>query len=226
VPVVTAADNTRTVLDVLGDRFNVPVDRLEVGRVAVVPAPEASVPVRVLFHEGAALVMARPDHAGLADGLGRDPLTVQAGLARVAAALGGRLAGVVARSGLEIPAPEIEVTVTTAADRRLPDWVHGHFTGPAWVVLDPDGRVLSTAVLKDYDQRLREISVGTAEEARGRGLARSVVRAAARGVLADGRSVLYLHDLDNEASAAVAKAAGLDEVARLISVVGERDGPP
>jgi RimJ/RimL family protein N-acetyltransferase len=182
----------------------------------------------VFTRDGDTLVMARPEHAELAGRLLIDPATVESALAELADAVGGRLVGVVARTGLEIPAPEIEVTLTTAADRRLPDWVRGHFTGPAWVVLSPDGRVLSTAVLKDYDERLREISVGTEEEARGRGLARSVVRAAARGVLAEGRAVLYLHDLGNDASAAVAKAAGLQELARLTSVVGERvrAGPP
>jgi len=220
--VVTTSENERTVLEVLAARFGVPIDRLETGRVAVVAAPDASAAVRVFAHNGEALVMARPEHAELAGRLLRDPPTAEAELAEVAAVLGGRVIGVVARTGLDIPAPESDVKVISAGDRRLPDWVHGHFTGPAWVVLSPDGRVLSTAVLKDYDERLREISVGTEEEARGRGLARSVVRAAARGVLAEGRAVLYLHDIDNDASAAVARAAGLHEVSRLISVVGER----
>ena len=219
---VTTSENERTVLEVLAARFGVPIDRLETGRVAVVAAPDASAAVRVFAHNGEALVMARPEHAELAGRLLRDPPTAEAELAEVAAVLGGRVIGVVARTGLDIPAPESDVKVISAGDRRLPDWVHGHFTGPAWVVLSPDGRVLSTAVLKDYDERLREISVGTEEEARGRGLARSVVRAAARGVLAEGRAVLYLHDSDNDASAAVARAAGLHEVSRLISVVGER----
>jgi hypothetical protein len=40
------------------------------------------------------------------------------------------------------------------------------------------------------DERLREISVGTAPAARGRGLARAVVAAA-------GRAVLYKHAVDN-----------------------------
>jgi RimJ/RimL family protein N-acetyltransferase len=222
--VVTATENERTVLEVLADRFAVPIDRLEAGRLTVVATPEASAAVRVFAHDGDTLVMARPEHVELAGRLLSDPAMVEAGLAELAEALGGRLIGVVARTGLEIPAPEVDLTLTTAADRRLPDWVHGHFTGPAWVVLSPDGRVLSTAVLKDYDERLREISVGTEEEARGRGLARAVVRAAARDVLAQGRAVLYLHDIGNDASAAVAKAAGLHEVARLISVVGERVG--
>jgi FR47-like protein len=224
--VVTASENERTVLEVLAGRFAVPLERLEPGRVTLVAVPHASAAVRVFAHDGGVLVLARQEHAGLAGRLVGDPAVVETGLAGLAEATGGRLVGVIARTGLEVPAPEAEVTLTTARDGRLPDWVRGHFTGPAWVVLSPDGRVLSTAVLKDYDQRLREISVGTEEEARGRGLARSVVRAAARGVLAQGRAVLYLHDIGNDASAAVAEAAGLHEVARLVSVVGERLRPP
>ena len=304
---VTAAENERTVVEVIADRFDVPVRRIEPGRVTVVRSPQASAAVRAFVHldtgigdqpsgdpadghpahdlvgdagaragsapgaagppggpsggppggaapglagtagagvgtttapgarAGAAggnsaggarvgdvLVMARPEHVELAERLLTDPATIEADLVELAASLGGRVIGMVARTGLIVPPPEAEVTLTTATDRRLPDWVIGHFTGPAWVVLSPDGRVLSTAVLKDYDERLREISVGTEAEARGRGLARSVVRAAARDVLANGRSVLYLHDLDNQASAAVAAAAGLQELGRLISVVGER----
>jgi hypothetical protein len=86
--------------------------------------------------------------------------------------------------------------VLDTTDPRLPEWVIGHFSGEAWVVLGDDGQVLSTAVLKRYDDRLREISVGTAEAARGRGLAKAVTAAAARAVLAEGRAVLYNHDAD------------------------------
>jgi len=90
------------------------------------------------------------------------------------------------------------------------------------VVLDDD-RVLSTAVLKRYDDRLREISVGTAEEARGRGLAKAVTAAAARAVLAEGRAVLYNHDADNHTSARVAESIGLHEFGRCHAVVTDRD---
>jgi GNAT superfamily N-acetyltransferase len=120
-----------------------------------------------------------------------------------------------------IPPPAVEITVLDASDPRLPDWVHGHFAGEAWVVLE-DGEVLSTAVLKRYDERLREISVGTAAAARGRGLARSVVAAAARAVLAEGRAVLYNHAVDNDASARVAESVGLHELGRYHAVVPDR----
>jgi predicted GNAT family acetyltransferase len=89
-------------------------------------------------------------------------------------------------------------------------------------VLGDDGQVLSTAVLKRYDDRLREISVGTAEAARGRGLAKAVTAAAARAVLAEGRAVLYNHDPGNHTSARVAEAVGLHEFGRCHAVVLER----
>jgi RimJ/RimL family protein N-acetyltransferase len=154
------------------------------------------------------------------------PASLGAALDAVAAAAGGRHFSWVARTGVAIPAPAVEVTVLEATDPRLPEWVLGHFTGEAWVVLDDDGRVLSTAVLKRYDDRLREISVGTAEEARGRGLAKAVTAAAARAVLAEGRAVLYNHDPENRTSARVAEAVGLHEFGRCHAVVtDQRPGP-
>jgi RimJ/RimL family protein N-acetyltransferase len=125
-----------------------------------------------------------------------------------------------------IPAPSAEVTVLDATDPRLPDWVIGHFSGEAWVVLGNDGQVLSTAVLKRYDDRLREISVGTDEAARGRGLAKAVTAAAARAVLAEGRAVLYNHDATNHSSARVAEAVGLHEFGRCHAVVTDTDPDP
>jgi predicted GNAT family acetyltransferase len=129
----------------------------------------------------------------------------------------------VARTGVAIPAPSAEVTVLDATDPRLPEWVVGHFTGEAWVVLGDDGQVLSTAVLKRYDDRLREISVGTSEAARGRGLAKAVTAAAARAVLAEGRAVLYNHDPENLTSARVAEAVGLYEFGRCHAIVTDQD---
>jgi predicted GNAT family acetyltransferase len=53
--------------------------------------------------------------------------------------------------------------------------------------------------------------VGTAEAARGRGLARRLVAQAARRVLDEGAVPTYVHDPANEASAKVAEAAGLKD---------------
>ena len=147
------------------------------------------------------------------------PASLGPALDAVAAAAGGQHWSWVARTGVAIPAPSAEVTMLDATDPRLPEWVIGHFSGEAWVVLGDDGRVLSTAVLKRYDDRLREISVGTAEAARGHGLAKAVTAAAARAVLAEGRAVLYNHDPENHTSARVAEAVGLHEFGRCHAVV-------
>jgi L-amino acid N-acyltransferase YncA len=147
-------------------------------------------------------------------------------LDEVARGVGGQHFSWVARTGVDIAAPSAEVTVLDATDPRLPDWVIGHFSGEAWVVVDDDGQVLSVAVLKRYDDRLREISVGTAEAARGRGLAKAVTAAAARAVLAEGRAVLYNHDATNLSSARVAEAVGLHEFGRCHAVVTDQDPEP
>lgn len=131
----------------------------------------------------------------------------------------------VARTGVDIAEPRDHVTVLDAADPRLPHWVTSHFRGHAWVVLGRVGGgagdrevVLSMAVLKEPRGGVREISVGTIPQARGRGLARSVVAAAARAVINRGEYVVYNHDLHNAASARVAQACGLLPVARYHAV--------
>jgi L-amino acid N-acyltransferase YncA len=218
-------DNEAVVLAVLADRYRLPVERLAPGRVAVAEAAHASMPVRALTRDGGAVVGVSPTWSGLVRRHVQDPAGVQRGLEAVAATVGGQVFSWVARTGVEIPPPAVEVTVVEVTDPRLPDWVIGHFSGQAWVVLE-DGQVLSTAVLKRYDERLREISVGTAEAARGRGLAKAVTAAAARAVLAEGRAVLYNHDPDNHTSARVAEAVGLHELGRCHAVVTDQAASP
>ena len=221
----TPADNEAVVLAVIADRFGLPLDRLVPGRVTVAEAPHHDLAVRALARAGGAVVAVAPEHAALLRAhldSDRDPGVLPRVLARVAADLPGHWWEAVARTGTEIAQPKDPVVVLDASDPRLPEWVLGHFTGQAWVVLGDGGEVLSTAVLKRYDERLREISVGTAEAARGRGLARSVVAAAARAALAEGRAVLYNHAADNHASARVAEAVGLHEVYRYYAVVADR----
>ena len=150
-----------------------------------------------------------PEQAALLDGVVLSAAAMPQTMIAVARSLdGSRAFSGVTRSGTRIPPPDEQVVVVDAADERLPDWVRGHFGGSAWVVLDAGGRVASTAVLKDYDERVREIAVGTEEHARGRGLAKSVVRAAARAVVASGRAVVYNHRIDNVASHGSPKPAG------------------
>jgi RimJ/RimL family protein N-acetyltransferase len=217
-------DNEAVVLAVLGDRYGLPVDRLAPGRVAVAEAADPRMPVRALARGGGAVVGVAPAWSGLLRQRLDGPASLEPALEAVAVAAAGQHWSWVARTGVAIPAPSAEVTVLDATDPRLPEWVVGHFSGDAWVVLGDDGQVLSTAVLKRYDERLREISVGTADAARGRGLAKAVTAAAARAVLAEGRAVLYNHDPENHASARVAEAVGLHEFGRCHAVVLER-GP-
>jgi hypothetical protein len=218
-------DNEAVVLAVLGGRYRLPVERLVPGEVAVAEAPDPGMPARALVRGGGVVVGVDPAWSGL---LGRHldgPASLGAALAAVASAAGGQHFSWVARTGVAVPAPSAEVTVLDTTDPRLPEWVIGHFSGEAWVVLGDDGQVLSTAVLKRYDDRLREISVGTAEAARGRGLAKAVTAAAARAVLAEGRAVLYNHDASNHTSARVAEAVGLHEFGRCHAVVVDDPGP-
>src|SRR5215213_962080 len=219
-------DNEAVLLAVLGDRYRLPPRPLPTGQVAVDEAAQAALPVRALEPGAGAVVAVDPAwNRRLAQQLD-GPASLGAALDAVAAAAGGRHFSWIARTGVAIPAPSVEVTVLEATDPRLPEWVLGHFTGEAWVVLDDGGRVLSTAVLKRYDDRLREISVGTAEAARGRGLAKAVTAAAARAVLAEGRAVLYNHDASNHSSARVAEAVGLHEFGRCHAVVTDTDPDP
>jgi hypothetical protein len=219
VGMLDLVDNEAVVLAVLGDRYRLPVDRLTPGRVAVAEAAQAGMPVRALARGGGAVVAVAPTWSGLLGEHLDDPASLGPALDAVADAAGGQHWSWVARTGVAIPPPSAEVTVLDATDPRLPEWVIGHFSGEAWVVLGDDGQVLSTAVLKRYDDRLREISVGTAEAARGRGLAKAVTAAAARAVLAEGRAVLYNHDPGNHTSARVAEAVGLHEFGRCHAVV-------
>jgi len=218
---LASVDNDAVVLAVLADRFRLPMERLVPGGVAVAEVPHPSLPVRAFARDGGVVVAVAPETARLLDAHLLGPATIRPALEAVAAELPGHMFSGVARTGVAIPPPAVEVTVLDAADPRLPDWVLGHFTGQAWVVLE-DGQVLSTAVLKRYDDRLREIAVGTSEAARGRGLARAVVAAAARAVLAEGRAVLYNHAIDNFASAKVAESVGLHEFGRYHAVVPDR----
>jgi RimJ/RimL family protein N-acetyltransferase len=224
VAMLDLVDNEAVVLAVFGDRYGLPVERLTPGQVAVAEAAHPGMPARALVRGGGAVVAVAPTFSGVLRRELDGPGSVDRALEAVAEAAAGRHYSWVARTGVAIPPPSAEVTVIDTSDPRLPDWVVGHFAGVAWVALEDDGQVLSTAVLKRYDDRLREISVGTSEAARGRGLAKAVTAAAARAVLAEGRAVLYNHDPDNHTSARVAEAVGLHEFGRCHAVV-TADGP-
>ncbi|MBI4943541.1 MAG: GNAT family N-acetyltransferase [Actinobacteria bacterium] len=91
-------------------------------------------------------------------------------------------------------------------DPRVPEWLRP-FNDDVLVVLDGDTYVAGVGI-KKHDAFGHEISVGTQEEARGRGLARRLVSQAARRILDEGRVPTYLHAPDNIASARVAQACG------------------
>lgn len=98
-----------------------------------------------------------------------------------------------------------------ATDDRLPGWLRP-FGGAVLAAFDDaTGAYLAGVGIKRHDRYGREISVGTAEQARGRGLARRLVAQAARRVLDDGAVPTYLHDVSNVASARVAEAAGFPD---------------
>jgi GNAT superfamily N-acetyltransferase len=94
----------------------------------------------------------------------------------------------------------------------LPDWLRP-FPGEVLVAREPGtGEYLAGVGLKPHDPSGIEISVGTEERARGRGLARRLVSRAARRIVARGAVPLYLHDPANTASAHVADAAGFPDL--------------
>ena len=97
-----------------------------------------------------------------------------------------------------------------AGEPRVPGWLRP-FGGDVLVALDGDGTYLAGVGVKRHTNDLSELSVVTDERARGRGLARRLVAQAARAEIAAGRSVLYLHAPDNEASARVARASGFPD---------------
>jgi len=91
------------------------------------------------------------------------------------------------------------------------------------VVLDDDVYVAGVG-LKRHDEHGQEISVGTEQAARGRGLARRLVAQAARRLLAAGIVPTYLHDPANTASAKVADAAGFpDRGWTVLGMAGPRE---
>jgi GNAT superfamily N-acetyltransferase len=92
----------------------------------------------------------------------------------------------------------------------LPDWLRA-FASPVLVALDGDGAYLGGVGLKPHTDHGIEVAVGTAEAARGRGVARRLVAQAGRWLLAKGVVPLYVHAPDNVPSARVADAAGFPD---------------
>lgn len=101
----------------------------------------------------------------------------------------------------------------------VPGWLFP-FGGDVLVELDERGRYLAGVGLKRHLDSGWELSVGTDEAARGKGLARRLVATAAAYVLDHGAVPIYLHTDDNVASAKAADAAGFPDLGwRTLSVV-------
>lgn len=112
------------------------------------------------------------------------------------------------------------------AHPELPDWLRA-FAEPVLVAFDPEtGEYQAGVAAKPHTRWGRELAVGTAEAARGRGLARRLVAQGARAILADGAVPLYVHHPDNVASARVADAAGLTDTGwRILYAWGRHPEP-
>ena len=126
------------------------------------------------------------------------------------AALGGRIAAAIFRWS-DAPTPlEPLGEWRPVTDPAVPEWLHP-FGGEVLVELDESGGYVGGVGLKRHDDDVWEISVGTEEVARGKGIARRLVTTAARAVIDAGRTPTYLHDPANTASAKVAEASGFPE---------------
>lgn len=96
-------------------------------------------------------------------------------------------------------------------DPVVPAWLKP-FGHDVLVELDDDGAYLAGVGIKRHLDSGWELSVGTEERARGRGLARRLVAVAAAYVLDHGAVALYLHADSNHASAKVAQASGFPDL--------------
>lgn len=106
--------------------------------------------------------------------------------------------------------PDVGEWVSTADD-RVPPWLRP-FNGDVLVAWDDNGHYGAGVGRKMHDDSGHEISVGTEESLRGRGIGRQLVATAARQILDDGAIPTYLHAFDNYASDKVARAAGFEDV--------------
>ncbi len=91
-------------------------------------------------------------------------------------------------------------------DPRVPEWLWP-FGGEALIALVDDVYAAGVGI-KRHNVHGLELSVGTDEPFRGRGLAARLVAQASRWVLTQGAVPIYLHDPANVASDRTARAAG------------------
>lgn len=96
-------------------------------------------------------------------------------------------------------------------DIRVPEWLKP-FNDEVLIAWADDGTYGAGVGRKKHDAAGHEISVGTEESLRGRGIGRKLVATAARQILDDGAIPTYLHAFDNFASDRVATASGFADV--------------
>jgi GNAT superfamily N-acetyltransferase len=106
-----------------------------------------------------------------------------------------------------------------ATDPQVPPWLHP-FGGEALIAF-VDGEYAAGVGIKRHNPAGMEISVGTAEAHRGRGLAARLVAQAARWIIDAGAVPIYLHDPANIASDRTALRAGFpDHGWQIVGVYG------
>ncbi len=172
----------------------------------------------VVDPHGRAVVSVSPAHAADAAELARRTASVDALRAELPTVLGipdQRIYRATCRWSASVPPDSVLADVgqwVPVHDPRLPPWLHP-FGHDALVAFDDegDGSYLAGVGLKRHDEHVHEIAVGTADAARGRGLARRLVAQAARELHRRGIVATYLHDPRNAASGRVADAAGFPD---------------
>ena len=156
--------------------------------------------------DGSAVVSVEPSLLDAAGDLGP---SLGGATVALEALLGGRLLEVPFRWCEEPPPLEPLGAWLGVDDPVIPEWLQP-FGGEVLVLVE-DGRYVAGVGLKRHDEHATEISVGTEEAARGRGIARRLVATAARRILDEGKVPTYLHDVRNVASAHVADASGFPD---------------
>jgi GNAT superfamily N-acetyltransferase len=106
------------------------------------------------------------------------------------------------------------------SDPVVPQWLHP-FGGKALIAL-VDGVYAAGVGIKRHNAAGLELSVGTEERHRGKGLASRLVAQAARWVLGQGAVPIYLHDPANVASDRTAVTAGFPDLGWQIMGVAKR----
>jgi GNAT superfamily N-acetyltransferase len=101
-------------------------------------------------------------------------------------------------------------TWLSPADPVVPTWLRG-FNGQVLLAFDDTGLPVSGVGIKKHTPFGQELAVATNPRARGRGLAAALVAQAARRVLDEGSIPIYLHLVENRASARTADASGFND---------------